>query len=58
MSNLNKSQNKIKQWYLKYFDWNDDGKVNWWEFLIPFSFILLTEILAEIIGIVITKMVL
>tara|TARA_R100000315_G_C5114969_1_gene65689 strand:- start:93 stop:260 length:168 start_codon:yes stop_codon:yes gene_type:complete len=55
---LNKSQNKIKQWYLKYFDWNDDGKVNWWEFLIPFSFILLTEILAEIIGIVITKMVL
>ncbi len=58
MSNLNKSQNKIKQWYLKYFDWNDDGKVNWWEFLIPFSFILLTEILAEIIGIVITKLVL
>jgi len=58
MSNLNKSQNKIKQWYLKYFDWNDDGKVNWWEFLIPFSFILLTEILAEIIGIVIAKMVL
>ena len=58
MSNLNKSQNKIKQWYLKYFDWNDDGKVNWWEFLIPFSFILITEILAEIIGIVITKLVL
>ena len=58
MSNLNKSQNKIKQWYLKYFDWNNDGKVNWWEFLIPFSFILLTEILAEIIGIVIAKMVL
>ena len=57
MSNLNKSQNKIKQWYLKYFDWNDDGKVNWWEFLIPFSFILITEILAEIIGIVITKLV-
>ena len=58
MSNLNKSQNKIKQWYLKYFDWNDDGKVNWWEFLIPFSFILITEIFAEIIGIVITKLVL
>jgi len=58
MSNLNKSQNKIKQWYLKYFDWNDDGKVNWWEFLIPFSFILITEILAEIIGMVITKLVL
>lgn len=58
MSNLNQSQNKIKQWYLKYFDWNDDGKVNWWEFLIPFSFILITEILAEIIGIVITKLVL
>ena len=58
MSNLNKSQNKIRQWYLKYFDWNEDGKVNWWEFLIPFSFILITELIAEIIGIVITKMVL
>ena len=56
MSNLNQSQNKIKQWYLKYFDWNDDGKVNWWEFLIPFSFILITEILAEIIGLFIGKL--
>ena len=54
MSNLNQSQNKIKQWYLKYFDWNDDGKVNWWEFLIPFSFILGIEIIAEIIGLLIS----
>ena len=54
MSNLNQSQNKIKQWYLKYFDWNDDGKVNWWEFLIPFSFILGIEIIAETIGLLIS----
>ena len=56
MSNLNKSQNKIKQWYLKYFDWNNDGEVNWWEYLIPFGFILLIEVIAEIIGLVIGKL--
>ena len=51
-----KKQNKIKQWYLKYFDWNDDGITNWWEYLIPFVFILLIEVIAEIIGLFIGKL--
>ena len=55
MQSSKKSKNKIKQWYLKYFDWNEDGVVNWWEFLIPFGFILLTEVIAEIIGLFISK---
>ena len=45
-----KRQNKIKEWYLRYFDWNSDGVVNWWEYLIPFGFILLIEVIAEIPG--------
>ena len=55
MQSSKKSKNKIKQWYLKYFDWNNDGVVNWWEFLIPFGFILFTEVIAEIIGLFIDK---
>jgi|TARA_B100000287_G_scaffold98418_1_gene90501 hypothetical protein len=51
-----KKQNKIKQWYLKYFDWNEDGYVNWWEYLIPFGFILFVEVIAEIIGLFIGKL--
>tara|TARA_B100000965_G_C19349336_1_gene651050 strand:- start:134 stop:298 length:165 start_codon:yes stop_codon:yes gene_type:complete len=51
-----KKQNKIKQWYLQYFDWNDDGMTNWWEYLIPFAFILLVEVIAEIIGLFIGKL--
>ena len=27
-------KSKLKQWYLNYFDWNHDGKVNWWEYFI------------------------
>ena len=50
-----KKKNRLKEWYLNYFDWNRDGKVNWWEYLIPFGLILGIEILAEIIGILITK---
>ena len=56
MQSSKKSKNKIKQWYLKYFDWNEDGVVNWWEFLIPFGFILFTEVIAEIIGLFISKL--
>ena len=56
MLSSKKSKNKIKQWYLKYFDWNNDGVVNWWEFLIPFGFILFTEVIAEIIGLFISKL--
>ena len=50
-----KKSNKLKQWYLNYFDWNQDGKVNWWEYLIPFGLILGIEVIAEILGILITK---
>ena len=56
MLSSKKSKNRIKEWYLKYFDWNNDGVVNWWEFLIPFGFILFTEVIAEIIGLFISKL--
>ena len=39
-----------KRFFLKYFDWNDDGVTNWWEYLIPVGIVLLVEILAEIIA--------
>ena len=38
-----------KKWWIKYFDWNNDGITNWWEYLIPFTLILIIEILAELI---------
>ncbi len=40
----------IRKWFLHYFDWNNDGKKNWWEYLIPISIILLIEIIAEIVA--------
>ena len=52
-ANLKKS--KLTRWYLNYFDWNHDGKVNWWEYFIPFGLILGIEVIAEILGILITK---
>ena len=43
-----------KRFILKYFDINDDGKVQWWEVVIPllilFLFQLGMEILANIIS--------
>ena len=53
MQNLKKS--KIKQWYLKYFDWNHDGEINWWEYFIPLLLLLGIEVIAEIIGLFISK---
>ena len=35
---------------LDYFDWNQDGQTNWWEYLIPVSLILTIEIVAEIVA--------
>ena len=52
---VNMKKSKLTQWYLNYFDWNHDGKINWWEYLIPVGFILGIEVIAEIIGILITK---
>ena len=39
-----------KKWWLEYFDWNQDGKTNWWEYTIPFIAVLIIEIIAEIIA--------
>ena len=54
---MRRKENKLKQWFLNYFDWNRDGKVNWWEYLIPIGLILGIEVIAEIIGILITKFI-
>ncbi len=39
-----------KRFFLRYFDWNDDGVTNWWEYLIPIGIILIVEIIAELIA--------
>ena len=44
-------KNKFKQWFLDYFDWNKDGIVNWWEYLIPIGIVLGIEVIAEIIDV-------
>ena len=51
-----KKPSRIKQWFLNYFDWNQDGEVNWWEYLIPITIILGIEVIAEIIGLLIGKL--
>ena len=40
----------IKKWLLRYFDWNNDGVLNWWEYLIPIIIVLIIEVTAEIIA--------
>jgi hypothetical protein len=43
----------MKNWkklFLNYFDLNNDGKVNWWEYLIPIVIILSLEVVAELIA--------
>lgn len=45
-----------KDWYLKYFDWNNDGNINWWEYLIPFIILISIELIAEIIAQLILKL--
>ena len=42
--------NKWKKWMLDYFDWNNDGKTNWWEYLLPALVILIIEVLADLIA--------
>ena len=41
-------KNKWQRFWLDYFDWNDDGITNWWEYSIPLLLILLIEIIAEL----------
>ncbi len=43
-------KNSNKSFFLKYFDWNEDGITNWWEYCLPFLILLLTEITAELIS--------
>lgn len=38
----------LKKWFLRYFDWNNDGIVNWWEYLIPFIMLISLEVIAEL----------
>lgn len=38
-----------KKLWLTYFDWNGDGVINWWEFIIPFGIVIGIEILAELV---------
>jgi len=47
---MSNSKKNIKKFFIKYFDWNGDGITNWWEYFIPFSLVLLMEILAELIA--------
>ncbi len=44
------SQKRWNKLFLRYFDFNQSGNVNWWEYLIPLLAILLVEVLAEIIA--------
>ena len=41
---------KWKKWMLDYFDWNNDGETNWWEYLIPIGIVLCIEVLTELIA--------
>jgi hypothetical protein len=44
------SQKRWNKLFLRYFDFNQSGNVNWWEYLIPLVAILVVEVLAEIIA--------
>ena len=38
-----------RKWWLDYFDWNQDGETNWWEYCIPVVIIIIVEVIAEMI---------
>ena len=44
------SEKRWNKLFLRYFDFNQSGNVNWWEYLIPLLAILSVEVLAEIIA--------
>ena len=44
------SQKRWNKLFLRYFDFNQSGNVNWWEYLIQLLAILSVEVLAEIIA--------
>ena len=43
------TQRRWDKLFLRYLDFNESGNVNWWEYLIPITFILSVEIIAELI---------
>ena len=43
------------RWFLKYFDFNQSRKVEWWEYLIPLILIFIIELLAEIFATLVTS---
>ena len=45
-----KNKNKIKKLLLPWLDWNDNDKIDWYEWLIPLLVILLIEIVADTIA--------
>ena len=53
--NKNNNRRPWKELFLKYFDWNKSGTVDWWEWLIPLVGILVIEIIAELIATIIAK---
>ena len=45
-----KNKTKIKKLLLPWLDWNDNDKIDWYEWLIPLLVILLIEIVADTIA--------
>ena len=43
------TQRRWDKLFLRYLDFNESGSVNWWDYLIPITFILSVEVLAELI---------
>ena len=35
---------------MKFFDFNNNGKYDWWEYILPVIIILIVEIIAEVIA--------
>jgi hypothetical protein len=44
-----------RDWFLKYFDFNQNKSVDWWEYLIPIALIFIIELLAEIFATFVTS---
>ena len=39
----------LKKVLLPWLDWNENKHIDWWEYLIPITVVLLIEIIAELI---------
>jgi len=52
-----KSTKSWRSLFLRYFDFNESGTINWWEYLIPILFILVMEVLAELIAVWVVSLI-